>query len=440
MSIIERFLTKDRNGFLKKHVNKAQHDTQLLEKARPVTVLEYEMDNMWRQARRSMDIDYTDPTQPILWATDGSMTPAPRLEPRATAVGLTGPTFYSARLQDTHASVLDAEITALAIALQIDMRHRESYRFPASTKSVIFVDNLNTVNRANDAMKEPDFRIGPSASSRHVTRWLRDLLRGKKHLDIIHQKAHTDDTSKGAVLNREADEQAKEGLTADFTHYFPLEYFDEYPLLTKDLGITHAHVPTIVGAIWQSRHTSGIFSAPGCYDFVEHRLFSTATSAYGALTQLLIRSHQLPTPHLNNARQLQARNRCPTCYLCSSPASDADPRHIFVLCSGTSRHRNNLLESLTQITDRHFDHNGFERDEHYHAMIDFAGKVTRDSDLWEDGQTHFWEGLLPPKTAFDYDPRHKWLFQKYTSAIIRTTGHIWATYEKAAPRQYNPNR
>jgi len=82
---------------------------------------------------------------------------------------------------------------------------------------------------------------GPSASAAHAS-MAGSYTPEQANTTIIHQKAHTDDTHHSAVLNRKADESAKEARSAAPSMTPPDRYMDRFALSTLKLGShTHTH-------------------------------------------------------------------------------------------------------------------------------------------------------------------------------------------------------
>lgn len=85
----------------------------------------------------------------IGWATDGSRDRGTTLTESRAVLAVVGPVHHVAKLKDTYASIQDAEITAVTLAMMFDMALRNELKTNKAIPSVAYSDHLGTVKKFN---------------------------------------------------------------------------------------------------------------------------------------------------------------------------------------------------------------------------------------------------------------------------------------------------
>jgi len=390
----------------------------------------------------------------------------------------------SFKFSHQYASIFDAEIVALATAVKLDLvlrsntvtEHRER-------QSTIYCDNLGTVQIANQILRNSRYHPGISASSRNNLKMLADFLvehqsEYQGDLSISHVKAHTGGTSMEQRLNEKADKRAKTAAESGPIWKEVQGYTDTYILHNKDEGFTHAATrhtlewfynkgdsPTLFRLARKreqqeedTARESMLMNQPGwgpqlvfhdrkrkhatriedVYYFNQWD-FTGSRGGYAAQVQLLIRSHQLPTPKRNRGRNTQdseeiraERNHC---YLCNAPLALVDETHLFVDCPGTEQLKASILSELRRKILVSRDEDSEERIRNLDTLLE---TLLTDGPTWSTGKTYYWQGLLPKH--HDYDARLGRYYADIGSAAIKLTSAIWWKWLKERRTLANRHR
>lgn len=379
----------------------------------------------------------------LTWATDGSMQQAERGEQRNVGFAFVGPINGSARLRDRFASIQDAEVIAIAMALFHDNDFRNYFALEEA-RTTVYSDHLNTVNFVNDILRGKPQNVYSGTAARHALRFLKEMVEYHTglfpgRLEVKHVKAHTEDTTIQAQLNRKADELAKAAATSGAPFSIFWTYCDQYALLTKQEGCTHAAVKPTLEWLWDQTHRPLIFRLPtnpidpkvrtpdrNISRYHDAGLFTKSIHAYTALIQLQLRSHQLPTPKRNFGRPLQSRaeDEMEKCHFCTCRIEEVDERHLFVECRGESisKIKEEMLTELRNIVKDKFGN------EDIPAHTRFVEGLFQDGALWADNITMYWQGLLP--LNFTYLDDGKWAYCSMAGICCKTAARIWSAFRR----------
>ena len=378
----------------------------------------------------------------IVWATDGSVVQTPKTGHAAGGSAVVGPIDLMVRLKDKYATPSDAEIIALAIAIEADRYYRKrSHSKQAHTR--VLSDYLPAVRFGNQVAAGLHPIIKSSSPSRAALRYLAHSI--KRHpgdLILEHVKAHTDNDTAETRLNDRADKAAKMARSEGAPFGVAIQHLDKFALLTET-GVNHDGLRRTLERLYDTHHARMVFRVDGSKeesgnnkDYHDVSLFLTTRSGYSAQIQAQIRSHQLPTPARNIARGVH--NRIVTeanithCCLCGeTPLKEVDERHIFVQCPGSQSYRTDFCKEAISL----FKNASREDQASNTAMIeDLTG--THVWQMWREhpsnGGAHdnqFYQGLLPGD--FDYKQAHRTKYNKIAGLATKTTARIWWAYLQA---------
>ena len=185
-----------------------------------------------------------------------------------------------------------------------------------------------------------------------VRRWILDLV-SRKSATITYTKAHANDITLAASLNREADHYASSAqkiISSIPLAPIPTFFMDRYTFHREPDGWIESNVRYFID------HFNAKATADRLALLPKHRMsswlydpnppppwiYTKAFSAYTALVQLYARSDQLVTADgLCQKKMLMSRT-------CRFGCPDTEnPHHIFVVCDRYSEMRTNQLDSLT---------------------------------------------------------------------------------------------
>jgi hypothetical protein len=368
----------------------------------------------------------------IYWATDGSADAGSAIARKRAAMAVVGPTPIAARIYDDYASSHDAEIAAMAVAVELDDGYRGRFGIPPTIPTVIYTDHLFTQRLAQAGADEIDVKI--SGGSRHMIRWLAKALydRGDAPLTVIHQKSHTSDTSRGANMNRRADHLAKGARTSDRS-VAPIScHADHFMLTSRETGISHAEPALLIDHAWTAKWPYEGHTPRNITRYQDHRLLFSAVQASSALTQLWTRSGQLPT----KARRLERRldtieDQCATC---DRRAVESDDHHVFLFCHATRKRlpamiklakdevRNYRATDRTESEGQRPNKSKLEGDR-LQKHIHLADAMFRHDPLWEDGMCRYWVGEMPKHFEYEHDLGP--LYCALAGWACKTAAHLW---------------
>ena len=356
----------------------------------------------------------------ILWATDGSADQASPLQERRCGFAVIGPLTYSGKLHPL-ASIQDAEVVAIVYAIHMDDYIRSKWGARAPPNSTIFTDHLNTVRWIESIRPGVKTVIPPHEASRDALRWLANCISKRPAITVVHQKAHTDQTSTAAQMNKAADLAAKEARETGLRTRLPIAYADKFAVYSDDFGVSTSRVPNLLETIWEVKNQ------PVLGDTDNVRRFHKANAdrkGFSARTVFYTRSRQLATTHRQHARKGEIR--ISSCPLCGKDPRLVDERHAFVTCPGVQDMlTDGKREALALITSS-------VPEEDRRELRRLASNLFQDDVLWATGETTYWKGELP--RHFDYhlfEPRHTKFFDDMAYIVLTKTGQIWAFHTDA---------
>ncbi|KAK8844662.1 hypothetical protein IAR55_006511 [Kwoniella newhampshirensis] len=402
------------------HLGRSDHSDLTSEKFGPLDELDSWIEAHYAMSRHRIQ---TIAGQPLMWATDGSMDPADSTEKRRTAVAVVGPLDFSIRFQDAFASIQEAEIAAVIIAIKLDNLIRRQKGLLDERPSIIYSDHLTTVRWCQDVTTMGYNPPAPKSPARQMLRWLGACLTTSLPIQFVHQKAHTDDQSPGAVLNRRADELAKSARDKSPQLRAPTLYMDTFALYTAEIGITHSYPPTIIQAIWEKKYARHLQQTTNETRFYDKWRFTQAFNSASVKTQAQIRSGQLPTPAKNATRENTEARNLARCKWCQTPPERVDERHIFVQCEGIKEILCQETETAVKMVQEYMANQDITVAAVIRAHVDLAKSILYDHELWEAGKSVYYVGALPKE--FEYDLAHRPLYNKLSGLAIRVTARIW---------------
>jgi len=343
-----------------------------------------------------------------------------------------GPVNFAAKLHDNFATIQDAEVTAIAVAIYLDKEYRRQQSVPDTVPTLIYTDHLNTVKRVNGPTKTP-WDISPSMAARHVLRWLYDSFSDHPNLRLIHQKAHTNDKSLEARMNGEADRAAKAARKKDLSLKTPELYMDGYGLFTKETGLTHRDIAETVAAVWDAHNTPEVKRTGNIYIYQAIALFTKTPKAFSAQVQLFARSRQLATQARKRQRYLYTPHD--HCLLCPKPVLETDENHIFLQCEAAQAILQEATEEAVKKVESFMD----DKDINNTAVLDEHKAMARIlfviSSEWAEGVNTYWRGELP--LHFQYVEGLAGLYRNLAGPAITTTARIFNKHRTAAEKAKN---
>ena len=326
------------------------------------------------------------------WATDGSMTPATSgiSDSKTITAAVTGPSTLVLRINDRNASILQGEQMGLLAALVI-----------ADVSPQIYTDHMNSSMLIDDSRSAINLdRRLRVMNGRSYYRWILDLAY-RKHATVTYTKAHTNDDSLPALLNREADHytsSAQKVISTIPLAPIPTFFMDSYTFYRERDGWIESNI----------RYYVDHFAAKATADRLalnpKHRMttwlydptppppwiYTKAPSAYTALVQLYARSGQLATAE----GMLQKKAGFSQLCRFGCPVIE-DPHHIFVVCDRYSEMRSNALATLTTSVLKRLD----EADIDTGYRIDILNTVkyifSDSRDVWPLESSMYFLGHIP---------------------------------------------
>jgi len=326
------------------------------------------------------------------WATDGSMIPAASGigDRKSITAAVTGPATLILQVKGRNTSILQGEQMGLLAALIL-----------AESPPQIYTDHMNSTMLIDDSRtainQERRLRV---MNGRSYYRWILDLA-SRKSATITYTKAHTNDTSLSASLNREADHYASSAqhiISSIPIAPVPTFFMEPYTFHREPDGWIESNIRYFVD------HFTAKMTADRLALMPKHRMstwlydlnppppwiYTKASSAYTALVQLYARSGQLATA------EGMCQKKALTCRTCRFGCSDTEnPHHIFVICGRYSEMRSKELGSLITSIKRRLD--DAEVDLHDQTCImDTAKYIFSDSkDVWPLQSSMYFLGQIP---------------------------------------------
>ena len=326
------------------------------------------------------------------WATDGSMIPATGSigDPKSITAAVSGPISLILRVAHRNASILQGEQMGLVLALVL-----------AEKPPQIYTDHLNSTVLIDDSRTavNQDHRLR-SMNGRSYYRWILDLVTRKSAV-ITYTKAHTNDTTLPASLNREADHLASSSqkhLPSIPAAPVPTFFMNPYTFHRQPDGWVESNVRYFVDHFLAKATADTLALLPKhrmstwLYDLNTPPLwiYTKASSAYTALVQLYARSGQLPTA------DGMFQKKATISRICRFGCPDSEtPHHVFVVCGRFSEYRSKELASLTISIKRRLDDAGIATP-CQSAILHLAKSIFTDSEtVWPLHSTAFFLGQIP---------------------------------------------
>jgi hypothetical protein len=311
-------------------------------------------------------------------------------DPKSITAAVAGPASLVLRLMQRNASILQGEQLGLIAALVL-----------AKLSPQIYTDHLNSTLLIEDSRTavNQDRRLR-SMNGRSYYRWILDLVK-RKSASIVYTKAHTNDTTLPASLNREADflaSSSQKHISTIPLAPIPTFFMDPYTFHRQHDGWVESNVRYFVD------HFSAKLTADTLAHLPKHRMstwlydpqppppwiYLKASSAYTALVQLYARSGQLPTA--DGMYQKNATTSSVCRFGC--PATE-NPHHIFVECERFSEMRSKELLSLSVSIKKKLDEAAIDLPLQSH-ILHLAKFIFSDSDIiWPLHSTVFFLGQIP---------------------------------------------
>jgi hypothetical protein len=326
------------------------------------------------------------------WASDGSMIPAASTitDHKSITAAVSGPVSLVLRIAHRNASILQGEQMGLISALVL-----------AESSPQVYTDHLNSTQLIDDSRTavNQDRRLR-SMNGRSYYRWILDLV-SRKTAIITYTKAHTNDVTLPASLNREADHLAsyaqKHPTSIPFAPV-PTFFMDPYTFHQEPDGWIESNTRYFVD------HLLAMSTADSLALLPKHRMTSwlydlnpsppwiyiKASSAYTALVQLYARSGQLPTADGMYQKKATLSRTCR--FGCHDTET---PHHIFSVCDRFSELRVNELDSLYTAVKKRLDEATVNPPEQQ-PVLDLAKSIFSDSPTyWPLRSTVFYLGQIP---------------------------------------------
>ena len=309
---------------------------------------------------------------------------------KSITAAVTGPTTLILRVKDRNASILQGEQMGLLAALVL-----------AKSPPQIYTDHLNSTILIHDSRTavNQDCRLR-QMNGQSYYRWIIDLV-SRKSATVTYTKAHTDDISLPASLNREADHYASSAqkiISSIPIAPIPTFFMDPYTFHREPDGWIESSIRYFVD------HFSAKSTADRLALLPKHRMstwlydpnppppwiYTKASSAYTALVQLYARSGQLATAQgLHQKGALASR-------ICRFGCPDTEtPHHIFVVCDCFAVMCNNHLESLTSSIKMRLDDAGLEPCDQAPLMRTVKSLFSDSSIVWPLQSSFYYLGQIP---------------------------------------------
>jgi hypothetical protein len=365
----------------------------------------------------------------IRWAVDGSVERTAPHKSRKAGIAIIGPVNVRLRLKDEFATTMDAEGLAIVIAMMLDDILRKVQQIPSHVRTTIFTDDIAMARRAQNAAAGTREPIKIQESSRHVKRWLQAmawLYRDK--VNVVHVKAHTDNEDLPSRMQAAADQAAKEAKESIDTIRVATMAMDIFAMKSSLTGITHGYTPEMVDIVWN--HMAEPRVAAGATDIDEYYnpyYFKTCKSTFSTVTQLQIRSGQLPTGARNRARELKEDDIPQHCRRCKHAYGMADEAHVFVECRGSQKIIGEQIKQAESIVTKYINSKKGSRDVLRDHLL-LAEALFRNGSAWSTGKALYWRGLLPAN--FAYETKYRYLYNQLAGLAVISTGRLWGYHQR----------
>ena len=382
-----------------------------------------------------------------VWASDGSMIPATSSisQSKSITAAVSGPASLVLRVDHRNASILQGEQMGLLAALVL-----------AESPPLIYTDHLNSSMLIDDSRTAVNQeRRLRTINGRSYYRWILDLVH-RKSASVTYTKAHTDDISLPASLNREADHfasSAQKHISSIPVAPIPTFFMDSYTFHRESDGWIESNIRYFID------HFSSKMTADRLGLLPKHRMstwlydstppppwpYTKASSAYTALTQLYARSGQLPTAD----GLLQKKTSLSS--LCRFGCPDTEnPHHIFAMCDHFSELRSNELIVITSSVKRRLDEASVAPI-HQTSILDVAKFLFSDSKtIWPLHSTMFYLGQIPkiepllPPLSIDNSVNRSRLIHNIANDLhlsaVRLTSRIFGKLQKEITNRFAGTR
>ena len=377
------------------------------------------------------------------WATDGSMIPATSSisDSKSITAAVTGPSTLILRLKDRNASILQGEQMGLLAALVL-----------AESPPQIYTDHLNSTMLIDDSRtainQERRLRL---MNGRSYYRWILDLV-SRKSATVTYTKAHTNENSLPASLNREADfyaSSAQKTIPLIPIAPSPTFFMDAYTFHREPDGWIESNIRYFVD------HFTAKTTADRLALLPKHRMstwlydpnppppwiYTKAFSAYTALVQLYARSGQLAT-----AEGL-CQKGASTSRICRFGCQDIEnPHHIFVVCARFAEMRIKQLDSLITSIKKRLDDAGLDPGDQTRLLHTVKFLFSDSSIVWPLQSSVYFLGqipkveiLLPPLPTISPVTRSRLVHNLATDmhlASARLASRIYGDLQKEITRRH----
>ena len=326
------------------------------------------------------------------WATDGSMIPAASgiSNRKFITAAITGPMTLILKVIGRNASILQGEQMGLLAALIL-----------AESSPQIYTDHMNSTTLIDDSRTAitQECRLH-TMNGRSYYRWIPDLTL-RKSATITYTKAHTDDASLPASLNREADHYASSAqkiISSIPIAPIPTFFMDPYTFHRKSDGWIESNLRHFVDHFSANETANKLALMP------KHRMstwlydpnppppwiYTKASSAYTALVQLYARSGQLATAHG------MCQKKVLTCQTCRFGCPNTEnPHHIFVDCHRYSEMRTKALDPLIKGVETRLDDAGVNPPDQTRIMNTVKHIFSDSKDVWPLQSSMYYLGQIP---------------------------------------------
>jgi hypothetical protein len=385
----------------------------------------------------------------ILWASDGSMTPATAglFDNKSITCAVTGPTTTTFILRDRSNSILHGELMGLVIAT---LFARTTDR---SILHTIYTDHLNSARLIADSRTALD--INPKLrrmNGRSLYRWILANIQDMT-TEVEYTHGHSKQDNVASRLNGQADyyaTQAQDRRTSLLPAPDATFYMDEFTLYTSSDGWIEANPREYTNqalirmTLNKLASSHSLRMAKSKYETRAPPMqpYTRALSAYTATVQLYARSGQLATASGLREKKLQQNDFCRN-------GCDAieDPHHIFVQCPTWECLREEYARTLTKRTLEKITDTTLSNAE-IQAITQSAKSLFKDCHLtWPLFYSQYYLGHIPPLNrlipvaAFTSSVTREKLIQSIHAdwhlTATRLTSRIYGDLMRRVARDFN---
>ena len=288
-------------------------------------------------------------------------------------------------------------------------------------------------------------------NGRSYYRWILDLV-SRKVATITYTKAHTNDTSLSASLNRQADHfasSAQKVISSIPLAPVPTFFMDSYTFLRECDGWIGSNVRYLVdhflakataerlALLPKHRMTSSLYDSTPPPPWI----YNKAPSAYTALVQLYARSGQLASAEGMFQKKATTSPICRFgCLVTESP------HHIFVVCPHYSETHDNALVSLTSCIQKRLDEAEVDQC-HQTPLLNTVKYLFSDSlNVWPLESSVYYLGhipkldpLLPPLAMTSFVNRTRLIYNLANDIHLSSTrlaSRIYGDLQKEMTRRH----